>query len=186
MFYRRLKCYILRNGLLYHIGDIAAPYRRQVVQLVIPDTMKKYVMSAFHDHSLAGHLGRYKTYEKIKRRFFWINMYKDIKKYIKGCLICAKTKTLPPYDSGLLQPLLAKYPFQYVAIDIFTMPESTKGYNYVLIMVDLFTRWMEIAPMRNKTSLEVADQIWNKIICHHSCPKKRKYSQTKGINFTLK
>src|SRR6185369_17824338 len=48
------------------------------------------VMYMLHNHPIGGHFGIDATYEKIKNRYYWKGMYKDIKNYIKHCDNCQK------------------------------------------------------------------------------------------------
>jgi Integrase core domain len=36
------------------------------------------------------------------------------------------------------------------------LPMSSEGYNHLLIIVDYFSKWIELIPLRTKTSVEVA------------------------------
>jgi hypothetical protein len=48
------------------------------------------LMEMMHDHSTAGHLGIESTYNKIKERYYWNQMYDDIREYIKTCNTCQR------------------------------------------------------------------------------------------------
>ena len=41
-----------------------------------------------HNDPLAGYFGINKTYQKIRRRYFWPKMYEEIKQYIESCHQC--------------------------------------------------------------------------------------------------
>ena len=44
-----------------------------------------------------------------------------------------------------MQTIQAGYPMQVVAVDIMgPLPETDDGNKYVLVAVDLFTRWTEV------------------------------------------
>lgn len=60
----------------------------------ITDTAEiEEVLRNNHDHCLSDHQGVQKTYERIKRQFFWTNMKETIERYIKKYQICQKSKT---------------------------------------------------------------------------------------------
>ena len=46
-----------------------------------------------HDNKLSGHYGFNKTYSKIKERYYWDTMKKDIKAYVRACPSCQINKT---------------------------------------------------------------------------------------------
>lgn len=47
-------------------------------------------ISEHHDTGIGGHSGRYTTYHKITRFFFWPNMKKDVKTFLRECDIYVK------------------------------------------------------------------------------------------------
>ena len=46
------------------------------------------IMFIMHNHEMGGHFGKDATYEKIKERYYWKGMYKDIEEYVKTCDAC--------------------------------------------------------------------------------------------------
>ena len=58
-----------------------------------------------HDAKIAGHFGRDKTYDSIKRHFYWPKMTEMIHEYVATCDICQRTKSEQQKPAGLLQPL---------------------------------------------------------------------------------
>ena len=70
-----------------------------------------------------------------------------------------------PIDKGLR-------PFLVWALDYITnLPVTVEGYHYLLIMVDMFTKWVKLIPMRSKESSEVAEAVWTHVIAHFGCPR---------------
>ena len=51
------------------------------------------------------------------------------------------------------------------------MPCSKNGYKYILVIIDHFTKWVEIQPLQSMTAIEVA-KILFEYSCRHSCPKR--------------
>ncbi|GBN69603.1 hypothetical protein AVEN_73177-1 [Araneus ventricosus] len=49
---------------------------------VIPKHLRKDVLKHFHDAPTAGHLGFAKTYDRIRKRFYWPGMYRNIVRYV--------------------------------------------------------------------------------------------------------
>jgi len=41
-----------------------------------------------HDILVAGHGGRWKTTELVMRNYWWLEVMKDIRRYVKGCDMC--------------------------------------------------------------------------------------------------
>ncbi|MCP4991854.1 MAG: transposase family protein [Colwellia sp.] len=51
------------------------------------------------------------------------------------------------------------------------MPESIKGNKYVLLMVDLLSKWPEAVPLPEITADIVVQSIVNSLICKHGVPQ---------------
>jgi hypothetical protein len=63
---------------------------------VVPDDTEtcKDILDHFHNAPTAGHPGRDKTIQAIKRQYWWSNMNTWIEEYVKGCAPCQQNKNL--------------------------------------------------------------------------------------------
>ena len=75
--------------------------------LCIPDNkdLKYQILHEAHDSMIGGHFGERRTASAISRRFFWRRLCQDVKRYVRGCGACARTKPSNQKPYGLLQPL---------------------------------------------------------------------------------
>ncbi len=88
--------------------------------LIVPNEMRKKVLRHIHEKE-SGHLGQHKSILKAEDFFYWPNLRKDMKAFVKECLTCQQLKTssglqqqwqeLPPVDQ----------PIERVSIDITEM-----------------------------------------------------------------
>ncbi|GFT55260.1 transposon Ty3-I Gag-Pol polyprotein [Trichonephila clavipes] len=87
------------------------------------------ILQHFHDASTAGHLGFAKTYDRIRKHFFWPRLYRNVRHYVMHCRECQRRKSVPQKPPGLLIPIPpASVSFQRVGIDLLgRFPRSTKG-----------------------------------------------------------
>lgn len=73
-----ISSYFMSNdSLLYHVSEGRTKTRPFVDQLVVPDPMKRFIISQFHDTLWSGHLKFEKTLQKIRLQYFWRHMYTD-------------------------------------------------------------------------------------------------------------
>ena len=61
------------------------------------------LLQEYHDCAMAGHSGRDRTYFRLARFFYWPKMGTDVKKFVKSCNVCQRSKG-NQLRSGLLQP----------------------------------------------------------------------------------
>ena len=77
-----------RDRIVYRVYSGGASTR----QVVLPESLRKYVMSSAHDATIGGHLGIKKTREKITSSFYWHGIYKDVARYCRSCDICQRVQ----------------------------------------------------------------------------------------------
>ena len=88
------------------------------VQILVPPSMRNEVMIECHSVLTAGHLGRAKTIENVKRRFLWPGMRKDVQIYVQSCDSCAKFKVDGKKRKACLKDFRVGMPMERVCIDI--------------------------------------------------------------------
>ena len=77
----------------------------------------------------------------IKRNYWWLEIKKDIKKYIQGCFKCQQNKVQYMKKTGELHPLTTpEGPWKEISIDIIgPLPKSNKK-DAIVVIVDRFTK----------------------------------------------
>lgn len=132
--------------------------------IVVPRHMVQQVINNNHGSLSAGLFGILKTMACLKRQYFWTSMKADVKKQVKSCDVCQRTKqegqinSQDRNSSGLV-------PNQRVAMDYFgPLPITQKGNKYVLVVQDTFTRMVFLYPVASTTQEVLADIIYNEYI----------------------
>ncbi|GFX99571.1 transposon Ty3-I Gag-Pol polyprotein [Trichonephila clavipes] len=72
---------------------------------VIPKHLRADILRHFHDAPTAGHLGFAKTYDRIRNRFYWPGMYRNVVRYVMHCRECQRRKSVPQRPPGRLVPI---------------------------------------------------------------------------------
>ena len=72
--------------------------------------------------------------------------------------------SLLPLDKGL-------QPFTYWSVDLATnLPTTPQGNKHLLIVVDPFSKWIELFPLKTKESLEISLKFYLDVICRFGKP----------------
>lgn len=152
-----------RGGLLYLVSD-ESRYR-----LVLPKNYKNEVVRTMHE-SLA-HAGISKTLSVIKQNFYWVNIDLDVKLFIASCKYCAKRKcTKVPKHK--MEKISGSCPFEKISIDIAgPLPASNAGERYILGVIDNYSRYAALIPLRNITSIEIAKKLFKHWIAIFGTPQ---------------
>ena len=75
-------------------------------RLVESESERRSILEKRHDNLTAGHFGRQRTYELIRRDFYWPKMKVDIDNYVKSCVTCQKVKSSKKKMYGKLMPII--------------------------------------------------------------------------------
>jgi len=94
---------------------------------------------------------------------------RDVSEYLKTCVRCQKASTRFDKSAPDMQIIaIPKKPWSQIGIDLCSLPTSPEGYVGIVVAVDYFTKWVEAAPIKDKTAATVADFLYN-LICQHGC-----------------
>uniref|UniRef100_A0A1Y1M360 RNA-directed DNA polymerase n=1 Tax=Photinus pyralis TaxID=7054 RepID=A0A1Y1M360_PHOPY len=142
-------------------------------KIVVPKPARRQLLARYHDHPTAGHVGVYKTYWKLCEQHYWPKMKDDVVKYIKNCTICAEYKPDQLRAAGLMgdRPKIKK-PWQMISLDfIGPFPRSNRGYKYVLVVTDYFSKYVVTFPLRNATAKQLVNCIEEGIFLVYGTPQ---------------
>lgn len=131
-------------------------------------------------HNLS-HPGTNATVKLIGDRFVWPSMNKDCRLWARSCIPCQKSKVTRHVHSPVGSFPLPSHRFSHVHVDIVTFPVS-HTYRYCLTVVDRFTRWPEVWPMKCITASSVIQAFSSCWISRFGCP--RDLTCDRGSQFT--
>ena len=135
--------YLGKDGLLYHLDrNHKRNARDSFSKLVVPQSMRYEILSNVHDHVSGGHFGVHKTFSKVKERYWWKGMFKDVEHWCKLCTDCSMRKSPRNSKKAPLLPIPVKNTFERVSVDVLgPFPPSEKGNRFLVIFCDSLTRW---------------------------------------------
>jgi len=128
-----------------------------------------------HASAHGGHKGVTKTYNRIRTRYCWKTMKKDIQDFIRTCRKC-QFKKLTRIKTK--QPMVITdtpgMAFDKVSLDIMgPLPITENNHQYILTMQDLLTKYSVASPLQEATSLTIADAFTKEFICIVTLPSLR-------------
>ncbi|XP_069045871.1 uncharacterized protein [Lepisosteus oculatus] len=149
--------FMTKNNLLYQVQQKG---QEEVEQLLIPRPYQMKLLNLAHSHLLGRHLGVKKTSERLLSRFFWPGIYKAIEKYCRECPECQKSAPQPYYRNPLIPLPIIETPFERIGMDLVgPLIRTTKGHQYILVIVDYATRYPEAIPLRAATAKNIAREL---------------------------
>lgn len=161
----------VKNNVLYrrwkdNKGDV-------VFQLVAPEDMRLLIFDNLHSAETAGHFGRDRTVESIKRRYYWPGLKDDIARWIKECDVCARAKPGPGLGKSALHQFRVNEIMRCVAVDIFgPLPLTEDGNEYIIVLGDYYSKWVDAWAVPNHQAQTVADKIVVEFFTKFGCPQQ--------------
>jgi hypothetical protein len=141
-------------------------------QILVPDHLRKLALEICHDSLMGGHYGTKKTGEKLAESFTWKNMKTDAAVWVRSCEICQRLKSKNTKKVGFLASRPEVAVGKEISIDIFgPLPRSAKGNKFALIIVDNFSKWVEVFPVRTMTSPVLLERVLNYLFRNGFCEK---------------
>ena len=136
------------------------------LKLLVPARLRKDILQLCHDSTLAGHLGIKKTLSRIRRRFHWPGLKRDVKVHIEACPTCALSKLPAKRYRAAMADFRVGAPMDRLGIDILgPLPQTTQGNRCLLVIVDYFTRWVEVFPLPDQTAKIIAHSLVHDFVC---------------------
>ncbi|CAF1323285.1 unnamed protein product [Didymodactylos carnosus] len=141
--------------------------------LVVPKSKRLEILKLAHHHPVSGHLGRRNgTLHRISIRFFWEGR-RDVVQYVRSCDLCQRFKAANEKKAGLIQSHVVQSPWNAIGIDLTgPLPKTPRGNAYILVVIDYFTKWVELFPLGGIKSKKIAQILHDEVICRHGVPVK--------------
>lgn len=151
-------------------------YLKEGQRLAIPKDkeLRTRLLYEYHDIPITGHLGIDKTYEAIRRDYFWPKMGKDVQKYITSCDSCQRNKSSNLQPAGLLQPLTTPSKrWEQVTMDfIVQLPTTRNKHDAIVVFLDRLSKRAHFCPTHTSvTAPEVAKIFFSNIFKNHGLPQ---------------
>ena len=139
----------------------------------VPQALRKQLLVAAHNDSLSGHFGVRKVWHTLKDKYFWPSMFNSIKEFVQSCEECQFRNVPRQKTSGCLQPIVAPRIFHTVAMDfVGPISRTQKGNLYILIAIDVYSRFVIAAPTRNMEAETVAEFLLHKVALPFEFPHR--------------
>ena len=117
----------------------------------------------------------------MRHRFYWPGYESDVERWVRECETCQKRNNPQPCPQAPLGTISASHPFQKITWDIMgPLPVTRKGNKYILVVTDVFSKWVEAFPLQVTDGLTLTSILMDEVICRYDVPQQLHSDQ--GIN----
>ena len=155
------KIFIKEKGVLYRLWTEDG---RTFKCILVPEVLQDSMIILAHDYS--GHNGSHRTYNCLKRQYYWPGIRKQTFRHCKKCKECVLQNQGQPekcfghFDSPDL-------PMEFICMDLVgpIHPPSSRGNKYVLTIIDMLTGFTIAVPIKNKNAETICEAYRDNVYC---------------------
>ena len=112
-------------------------------------------------------------------------MAKDIEHHIHHKCKCLLQKRPNTNKVAPLSSITSSEPLELISIDFLHLEESSGGYQYILTVVDNFSRYLQCYATRNNKAVTAARHLFNDYFTRFGMPKHLLHDQGKEFENNL-
>lgn len=140
---------------------------------VVPKENRLQIIRDAHDSPISGHMGVYKTYNRLCEKYYWPKMRQDVGSYVKSCLKCGAHKDDPrgPSDQMVSHSKPSR-PWEMISTDLVgPLPRSYKGNTFILVVTDYLSKFSLIFPLRRASTQLIINRIEAQVFLVFGVPR---------------
>jgi len=127
-------------------------------KIIIPERISWELIDRIHDYIL--HYGTDKVADFANKYFKIKNLERLVRDVVASCNTCQATKYYTRPTRGVEYFVLPERPGKVVSIDIFRpLPQTSKGFKYILVVMDQFSKLTKLYPMKNQKLDAIMDAL---------------------------
>jgi hypothetical protein len=136
---------------------------------IFSNFLRRELLKQNHDDSHANHFEYEKIFKLLRRKYWWFNMSKNVKKYVISCTKCFLRKSIKHKSYELLQSLsiFQKFKKNWTMNFIINLSLSKRReqiYNVILIVINRYTKYFKyISIKKDWTAKHLANELFDEI-----------------------
>ena len=138
---------------------------------VVPVSLRQMLLKYFHDMALSGHLGAWKTFQRIATNFWWPKMRAEIFAYVRRCDLCQRAKPAQDTRVGLHSATPTTRPMERLFVDfVGPLVRTRRGNIAILVILDGFSKFVKFCPVRKMSSQTAVDCLEREFFSAYGTP----------------
>ena len=130
-----------------------------------PVPTDKWNIIAQYHNSTMGHAGQERTVQRLaKHNHHWQYLRDHVRQFVSKCPICQKLSYIKPLINVPRFTLAHYLPFECINIDtIGPLREDKHGNKHIVVIIDAFSRWVELYAVKSTEAIEGAKALLHTI-----------------------
>ena len=124
---------------------------------LVPGEMIPILLKQAHDE--LNHIGERKLEDHIRSYFFFKDIREEVSSVTGQCLLCKIGKPNNGTNKAESVTITTKEPYELVALDLASFPQSTRGNKYLFLAVDHYSKRATGHPIKDKTGYTIANEL---------------------------
>ena len=129
------------------------------------------MIQSIHDSPLSRHPGRESTQELLAREYTWSGMTQDVRRFVRNCNTCGKSKIWREQKYGLLKSLpIPERIWSELSVDFITGLAPSKDCTSIMVVTDRLSKSIIVVSIKETHTIDVAQTLLEHIFQHHGLP----------------
>ena len=135
------------------------------------EPLRMRLIQSIHDSPLSAHPGRESTRELLAREYTWLGMTQDVRRFVRNCNTCGKSKIWREQKHGLLKPLpIPERIWSELSVDFITGLAPSKDCTSIMVVTDRLSNSIIAVPMKETRAIDVAQTLLEHIFEYYGLP----------------
>lgn len=158
------------DGLLLYRDELMEDPNHYRVMVPNNIQLQRHLIQVYHDSPIGMHRGRDATYGALSHDFYWRNMAKHVRNWIRRCPACIKFKSTDP-KHGPMQIRTFDHPFNTLGIDyVGPLPTTPSGNKWILTAVCPYSNFLRAIPVPDKQATTAARTMFTDVFLQYGFP----------------
>ena len=178
----------IRNDIANHpnhrlIHDLLYKKHQETWRIHLPITIVEELIANCHE--IYGHVGARKCHHMLSEDFYHPGLLTQIRKQLRSCDVCQRHKIPTQSSFTPSRAIILSRPMEAVFIDFYgPLPTAKYGYKYILGVLDGFSKYVKLYPLRRQTTLATINKLFSDYFPNYGIPER--IVTDHGTQFTTK
>lgn len=141
-------------------------------KIVVPKEFRGDLIRSIHEDIKSGHPGIFKTYWRLRARYYWPKMKADVARIVRRCITCLEYKPDYKAQGGYMgtRPVVSE-PWEMISMDFVGPLPSSNGFKYIFVVTDYFSKFILPFPLRSANARNMCKILEEQIFLVYGVPR---------------